>query len=116
MRPEAISDRIRLSYEARAARRSLIPEDSTIDTILSAVVDEASPHKQSVRSQGSEHNLFARPDELGTLAAIGVSIGAVMPLIHREAVFVAVFREPPERFIARARPCGCCDRKPSESS
>jgi hypothetical protein len=71
-RPEAISDCIRLAYEARAARRSFIPEDSAIDASLPAVINEASPHKHSVRSQGSEHNLFARPDELGSLAAIDV--------------------------------------------
>src|SRR6266705_1761080 len=99
IRPEAISNLIRLAYEARAARRSLIPKDRAVDSLLAAVVDELSPDPHGAGALSSQDDLFARPNELSALAAIRVSIGAVVALVHGEAVFIAIFREPPERFI-----------------
>jgi hypothetical protein len=98
-RPEAISDLIRLAYEARAAVRSLIPKDGAVDSALAAVVDEFAPDPHSVSALGSQDDLFTGSDELGALTPVSISMGAVVPLVHGEAVFIAVLREPPQRFI-----------------
>jgi hypothetical protein len=76
IRPEAISNLIRLAYEARAAMARFVPEDRAVDPVLAAVIDEDSPDEEGISSFGSEHNLFSGPDELvfGSLAPIGISI------------------------------------------
>jgi hypothetical protein len=76
IRPEAISNLIRLSYERRTAPARLVAEDGAVDPVLSAVVDEDAPDEEGIGVLGSQHDLFARTNELvfGSLSAVGVSI------------------------------------------
>jgi hypothetical protein len=90
IRPEAISNRVRLSYEIRAAIRSFIAEDGTVNALLSAVVDELSPDKHGVGALGSKHDLFSWPNELSALSSVGVSVGAVMSFVQFKAITISV--------------------------
>jgi hypothetical protein len=97
IRPEDISNRIRLAYKVRAALRRLVSEHGAIDSLLSfagslvdAIVNEVSPHPNSVGSLGSEDPLFAGADEQDALPTVSVLVGAVVPLVHIEAVKVAI--------------------------
>jgi len=76
IRPEAISNLIRLAYEARAAAARFVPEDRAVDPVLSTVIDENAPDEEGIGMLGSEHNLFAGTNELvfGSLSAVCVSI------------------------------------------
>lgn len=95
IRPEAISNLVRLSNEARALVVRFVPEDGAVDAVLSAVVDEHSPHKHSIPGKGPQHDLLTGSDEELAHAAIGVSVGAVVAFIEFEAVAVAIFGQPP---------------------
>jgi hypothetical protein len=92
IRPEDISNRIRLTYEFRAAMRAFIPEDSTVDSVLAAVIDEVSPHKHGIGAISSQHDLFAWADKLLSLSAISVLVCGVVAFIHLKAIKVSVFR------------------------
>jgi hypothetical protein len=79
MRPDAISNRVRLAYEFTALVRSFIPERSTVDTLLpvpcplvDAVVTKYFPNKQGVPLCRSQANIIPGSDKLLGLAAIRV--------------------------------------------
>lgn len=80
----------------------LVAEDGAVDAVLPAVVDEDSPHEESVSTLGSENDLLAWSDELVPVpgASVGVAVSRVMALVQLDAVEVAVFGEPPERRIS----------------
>jgi len=96
-RPEAISNRVRLSNEERAAPRRLVAEDCAVDAFLSAVVDELSPDEQRITALGPQNQLRSGSDEQAALASISVATGRVVPLIQLEAVKIAVPGHPPQR-------------------
>lgn len=91
IRPEDISNLIRLTYELRALMARLIPEDGTVDAGLAAVVDEDAPNEEGIGALGSEHNLFPWSDELFPRPSIGVSVTGVVALVELNAIEVAVF-------------------------
>jgi hypothetical protein len=99
MRPEDISNLIRLAYEVRAAVLRFIAEDRAVNTLLAGVVAEVSPDEEGISALGSEHDLFAGADELIAVAGspIGVSIARVVALVESDAIEVSVLREPPDR-------------------
>lgn len=99
MRPEAISNRVRLSNESRAAVRRFVAEDGAVDSLLPAVVDELAPHEASVTSLTAKHDFLAGADEQFSLSAVCVSVRRVVSFIEFQAVFVAIFGEPPEGFL-----------------
>lgn len=92
MRPEAISNLIRLTYEFRALMWSFVSEDRAVNTLLSAVVDEVSPDKDCISESSPENDFLSGSDELGTSSAIRVVVATVVPLIHSDAVKVSVLR------------------------
>lgn len=98
IRPEAISNRVRLSYEIRAAIARLVAEDRAVDSVLPAIVDEDSPHEHGIGALSSQHNLLAWTDELIIVAgsAVGVSVSRVVAFIEFGAVNVAVLGQPPD--------------------
>jgi len=69
---------------------ALISEHGAVDSFLSAVVNELSPSEHGIRPLGSQDNFFPWADEQLTLAAIGVSVAAVMPLVECEAIKIAI--------------------------
>ena len=108
MRPEEVSNRIRLANKARAAVRRLVSEHGAVDSLLlfsgalvDAVVNELSPDPNSVGVSGAEYPLLAGADEQDALSPVPVVIGAVVPLVHVEAVEVTVEGEPPSRLNGR---------------
>lgn len=105
IRPERISNCVRLAYEIRAAVLRLIAEDRAIDAVLSAIVDEDTPDEERISALGSEHDLFTGADELVAVAGspIGVSIARVVALVESDAIDVSVLCEPPERYHCFAR-------------
>lgn len=103
MRPEAISNRVRLSNEVRAAMRRLVAEDCAVDAqlafsgaLVNTVVDELAPDEAGVTSLGSEHDLFTWSNKQFSPSPVFVLIGRVVSFIQFKAVFVAIFGEPPE--------------------
>lgn len=97
IRPEAISNRVRLADKVRAAMRRLVSEHGAVDTVLplsgalvDAIVDEVSPHPNSISGGGSEYPLLAGADKQDALPTVSVFVGAVVPLVHVEAVKVAI--------------------------
>jgi hypothetical protein len=93
IRPEDISNAIRLPNEVTGPMRGLVAEYGAIDSGLAAIVDKLSPDEDGICALGSKDNLFTWTDELPQLS--GFSIGRIMPLEQFEAVKVAVAREPP---------------------
>jgi hypothetical protein len=104
IRPEAISNRIRLTYEVRAASSSLVAERGTIDTLLrrarprvEAGVSELPPDEEGIPGFGAENDLFAGAAEQSADTPISVAIGRVVLLIQGQARRIAVSRQPPLR-------------------
>ena len=71
IRPEDISNRIRLANELGTAPCGLVPKDRAVDPdlalsgpLVSAVVDKLPPHEARIGRFSSKHDLFARADEL----------------------------------------------------
>lgn len=95
IRPEAISNFIRLAYEVAAPVAAFVAEYGTVDSLLAAVVVEVSPHKARISFLCSQHHLFARPNKQLARAAILVPIGAVVPFVQLKAICIAVLRQPP---------------------
>lgn len=87
---------------------ALIAEDSAVNTLLSAVINEASPDEHGVCITGSQDDVLPRTDELcEPVCPIGAG---VMPAKEREATAVAILREVPERrHIIPRSPC-CAKR------
>lgn len=97
IRPEDISNLIRLAYKTRALMARLIAEYRAVDTLLATVVMEVSPDEEGISSFGSQHDLFPRSDELESLASICILSCGVMAFIKLEAIEIAFLRQPPER-------------------
>lgn len=95
IRPEAISNLVRLSYEFAASVLAFVPEHRAIDSALSTVVDEPPPHEHGISVFGSQHNLFTRSDEQLAFAPVRVAVCAVMPLVEFKAITVSILRQPP---------------------
>lgn len=94
-RPDVKSDGVSLSHKLRGLDACFVPENSAINSRLSAVVNKSSPNKKSVGLSCSESDDFAGADELRSLAPVPIAIGAVVPLVHGKARFISVFREIP---------------------
>ncbi len=84
-RPAVISDCVSLSDKDGGRDRTFVAEGGAIDALLSAVVNELPPDKESVGASCAENKFLAGADELVSLPAVLVSIGAVMPLVQGEA-------------------------------
>jgi hypothetical protein len=74
IRPEDISNLIRLTYEARAAAARLVPEDRAVDTVLPAIVFEYSPDEEGISCSGSEHDFLPGPDKLVFVTSSSVCV------------------------------------------
>ena len=96
IRPEAISNRVRLSNEVRAAMRRLVAEDGAVDSRLPAVVDELSPYETGVSTLRAQDDLLAGSDEQLSLSAVCVSVSRVVTFIQFKTVLIAILGEPPE--------------------
>jgi hypothetical protein len=81
IRPEDISNRIRLLNERRAAGAAFVSEHGAVDSFLPAVVDELPPDEQGICSLGSQDNFLSGANEQLSLSPIGVSVCGVVPLI-----------------------------------
>lgn len=92
IRPERISNRVRLAYKIRALVFRLVAEDRAVDSVLTAVIDEDPPHEHGVSVLSSQHNLFAWADELivVSLPPVLVDVSGVVPLVEFRAVKIAV--------------------------
>jgi len=104
IRPDAVSNRIRLAYEVRAAVRRFVAEDGAVDSALrlpgalvDAGVDEASPDPAGVSGMGAENELFSWAAKQPSFAAVSVLARGIVALIEGENVSIAIFREPPHR-------------------
>jgi hypothetical protein len=62
-RPDVISDRVSLSDKERREVRPFVAEDGAVDALLTAVIDEPAPHKNSVCVSGSKCDDLAGTDE-----------------------------------------------------
>lgn len=103
IRPEAISNCIRLPNEVAGPVPRLVPEDGAIGSLLSAIVEELPPHEESISVFGSQDDLFSWADELAQLSWL--SIGGVMPGKQCKAVKISIAGQPPDwlhGFSARA--------------
>ena len=96
IRPEAVSNAIRLAYEFRALMWAFVSEHGAVDTLLAAVVDELSPGEHGIRLLCSQDNLFSWANELRAPSPIGVAVATVVALVEFETVTVAVLGQPPE--------------------
>lgn len=54
--------------------RGFVAEDTTVNALLPAVVDELAPRENGVASLGAQDDFFAGADELFSRAAICVSV------------------------------------------
>ncbi len=97
MRPQAISNRIRLSNEVAAPVLALVSEDGAVDSVLPAVINELSPYEHGVSAGCSKDDLLSRANEEFPLSPILVLIGRVVTFIEFKAVNVSVFCKPPNR-------------------
>lgn len=109
IRPEAISNCVRLAYKSRALVLRLVTEDGAVDALLPTVVDELAPNEHGIASLGSQYNFFARADELivVSLTAVCVSISRVVAFIEFCAIKITVFCHPPKRFTHRRLNAQC---------
>lgn len=76
-----------------------VSEDGAVDALLPALVNESSPHKESVSFPSSQADVFARTDELLSIAfdpAFEAFGSGVVTFIHLTAFGVGVFRNPPD--------------------
>jgi hypothetical protein len=98
-RPAEISNGVSLSDKLTGAvsLRGFVSEYSAVDALLSAVVDELPPNKHGVAVPGSQDNVLTGADELASLAAIPVTVGAIVPAIEGETRCIPVLRDEPER-------------------
>ena len=91
IRPEAVSNFIRLSYEVAAAVVAFVSEHGAVDALLSAIVDELSPHKARISYFGTKYNFLARADEQFTFAPVLIVVCAVVSFVQRQTIYIAVF-------------------------
>lgn len=90
IRPEAVSNCVRLAYEFAAEMRAFVAEDSAVDTLLSTVIYEFSPRETCVTLLGPEDNLLPRANEEFPLLLALTVISRVVALIHVKAGSIAV--------------------------
>lgn len=90
IRPEAISNRIRLAYEFATKVWAFVSENGAVDSALAAVINEPSPSEQGICVDGSENDFFTGADENFSFSAIRILVAAVMPLIEFKAVNVSI--------------------------
>lgn len=74
-----------------------VAEDGAVDSLLPAVVDKLAPDEHRVCDVSSQDDVLAGSDELTSPPTVTVSISGVVSLIEREARFVAILRDVPER-------------------
>ncbi len=93
---------ILLAYKVRASMLRLISEYGAVDSLLpfsgsliDAVINEVSPDPNSVSVSGAEYPLLAGADKQDLFSSVRIVTSAVVPLIQREAVTVAVTGQPP---------------------
>jgi hypothetical protein len=72
--------------------RSLVAEDGAVDALLSAVVVELSPNKESIGKSSSQHDFFSRSSEEHASSAVSVAVAGIVPLIELEAGDIAILR------------------------
>ena len=82
-RPDAISNLIRLAYKFAALVRRLVAEDGAVDSGLSAIVPEFSPHEQGVSIWESKRNDLSGAAKFLWPSPVFIVIARVVPLIHR---------------------------------
>lgn len=75
-----------------------VPKDRTVNALLPAGVFESAPHKHGIPIVSSEDDLFTGAAEQNASASVRVSVGGIVALIQGEAIGVAIFSQPPERF------------------
>ena len=104
MRPEAISNRIRLAYEVRAAVRRLVAEDGAVDALLGLAgsfvdtgINELSPDPPRVSVTGAKDDFASGAAEELSLPPIAVLMGGIVALIQGEDIAVPILAEPPSR-------------------
>lgn len=75
-RPDAISNRVRLSYKVAASifRRGLIAEHGAVDSLLSTVVSESSPNEKSIACFGSQDDFFTGSAEQFSFSSIAIPV------------------------------------------
>ena len=101
IRPEAVSNAIRLLNEVRAADRRLIAKNGAVDTVLaSTLVDEDSPHEHGVAGCGAQYDLLSGASEAVAPSSIAIDRCAVVAQVQVEAREVAIFGQPPVRQVA----------------
>ena len=106
IRPEAISNRIRLANEVGTPVAALVAEHGAVNAVLSAIVDELPPHKERVRADRPERDLFARTNEQDLPPSVRVGASAVVAFIERKALTIAVLCQPPHWLHSLPRlPC-----------
>lgn len=100
-RPAEISDGVSLSDKLTGFVIALVPEDGAVDTDLAAVVFEPPPNPKGISIPRSQDDLFSGAAKEFRVAPIAVSPSAVMAVEKLFADLIAVFRDPPTRFIRR---------------
>ena len=76
---------------------TLIAEDGTVDSLLSAAINEFSPNKEGISFPSSKDNLFAGAAEQLDGSPVFVSSAAIMSLVKFLADFVPILCYPPKR-------------------
>jgi len=86
-RPSEISDGVSLSDKLGREIAAFVAEDGALNTLLlrDCVVDILAPDEHGIGAGGSQYNAFARSDKLRSPSAIGVSVGAIVAFVEREA-------------------------------
>ena len=110
IRPEAISNRIRLTYEVGTAVSALVPERGTVDALLSfacalvnRVIEKLPPHEERIPCKRPKDNVFAWTDELRLPPPICIHPPRVVPFVKRETCPIAVLCQPPQAFHSGER-------------
>ena len=99
MRPDDISNGIRLAYEVATPVSAFISEHGAVDSFLPAVIAESSPHKHCISLGCAQDDALARADKPVPDAPVLVLIGRVVSFIQFKAIKVTVLRKPPNRGV-----------------
>jgi hypothetical protein len=100
-RPDEISNGVSLSDKLTGEMGTLVPEDRAADSALPTSVFESSPDKERVGFPGAEHDLFSGTAEKTAVSSVSIMASAIVSVIESTALFVAVFREPPQQLRRR---------------
>ena len=104
IRPDRVSNRIRLANEQAALVSGFVAKHRTVNAMLArAFVDKSPPYEHGVCPFGAKHNLFARSCKSFPVSAIGVLVATVVAFVEFKAIQIAVFRQPPERLPSNKR-------------